>query len=138
MRRRVLERGLQRGVADQELRVRRLSQRHMPRVGKQHLRQHDRRRRLRSHGDGPHVLERRLRHELDRVNRSLGRDAQPREDAEAMGVPRELDRRDRRDVELAAEQLLVKRRRDALYLVHLGVQPEEDRRHVDVGDASEP
>ncbi len=137
VRRRILERGLQRRIADQQLRLRLLAERDMRRLGQQHLRQHDRRRGLRRDGDGTHVFERRLRHELDRVDRALRRHAKARQDAQPLGVPRVLDRRDRRDVELTGDDLRVQRGRNALHLLDLRVEPEEDRRHVHVRDAAE-
>ena len=79
MRRRVLERALQRLVADQELRVGLLLERDVLDVRQQHLREHDRGRALGRHrhariaGTGP-------RHELDRVDRALGGDAHARQD----------------------------------------------------------
>ena len=48
--------------------------------------------------------ERHARDELDRVDRALRRDAQPRQDPQRRRVPRVLDRRDRREVELAVER----------------------------------
>ena len=102
MRRRVLERALQRGVADQQRRVGLLAERNVLGLGQQHLRQHDRGRALGRHGDRPHLLERLARDELDRVDRALGRDAEPRQDPQPLGVARVLDRGDRREVELAA------------------------------------
>ena len=53
------------------------------------------------------------------------------------GVARVLDRRDRRDVDLAVEERLVQLGRHAGDLLDVGVQPEEDRRHVHVADAAE-
>ena len=73
------------------------------RVGQQHLRQHDRGRRLGRDRDGADAVERRRRDELDRVDRALGRDAEPRQQPQDVGVARVLDRRDRRRVELAGD-----------------------------------
>ena len=75
---------------------------HMPRLGKEHLRQDDRGRALGRDRDRPDVLERRARDELDRVDRPLRGDAQARQEAKPVGVPRVLDRRDRRDVDSPA------------------------------------
>ena len=138
VRRRVLERAPQRRVADQELRVGLLSERHVPRVREQHLREHDRGRALGRHRDRPDLREGRPRDELDRVDGALRRDAQARQDPQRRRVARVLDRRDRREVELAVEQQPVQLGRDALDLLDLGVQPVEDRRHVHVRDAAEP
>ena len=56
---------------------------------------------------------------------------------EVQGVPCVLDRRDRCQIELAGEQPRVQLGRHPLHLVHLGIEPVEDRRHVHVGDAAE-
>ena len=77
------------------------------------------------------------RDELDRVDRALGRDAQPRQEAQPVGVPRVFDRGDRRQVELAGEQARVQLGRHALNLLDLSLEPVEDRRHVHVRDAPE-
>ena len=65
------------------------------------------------------------------------RDAEPRQQEQRVGVARVLDRRDRRRVDLARDQPPVELGRDAGDLLVLGVDPEEDRRHVRVGDAAE-
>src|SRR6266508_1258886 len=135
---RILERRLERGVADQQLGVRFLAERHVVGVGQQHLREHDRGGALGRDRDRPHLLERCPRDELDRVDRSLGRDAEPRQDPQPRGVARVLDRRDRREVDLAVDQPPVQIGGDADDLVDLGVEPEEDGRHVHVRDAAEP
>ena len=137
MRRRVLERALQRRVADQQLRVGLLAERDVLGLGQQHLRQHDRRRALRRDRDRPHLLERLLRDELDRVDRALRADAEPRQDPQPVGVPRPLDRRDRREVELAGDEPPVELGRDAGDLLDLVLEPVEDRRHVHVRDAAQ-
>ena len=137
MRRRVLEGALQRGVADQQRRVGLLAERHVVGLGEQHLRQHDRGRALRRDRHAAHLLERLARDELDRVDGALGGDAEPRQQAQAVGVARVLDRGDRREVELAVQQPRVQLGRHALHLLHLGLEPVEDRRHVHVGDAAE-
>ena len=54
-----------------------------------------------------------------------------------VGVARVLDRRDRRGVELAGDEAAVELGRDADDLLELGVDAEEDRRHVGVRDAAE-
>ena len=128
----------QRRVADQQLRVGLLAERHVLRVRQQHLRQHDRGRALGRDRDGADPLERHRRDELDRVDRALGRDAEPRQEPQPVGVPRPLDRRDRRHVDLAGEQRPRELGRDAGDLLDLGVEPVEDRRHVHVRDAAEP
>ncbi len=56
---------------------------------------------------------------------------------EPVGVPAVRDRRDRREVDLAGDQPLVELGGDAGDLLHLGLELEEDGRHVDVGDAAE-
>ena len=58
MRRRILERGPQRGVSDEQLRFRLLAERHLLGLGQQHLRQRDGRRGLGRDRDGAHALER--------------------------------------------------------------------------------
>ena len=78
------------------------------------------------------------RHELDRVDSTLGRDAEPRQEAKPVRVPGVLDRRDRRDVDLAGEEHPVELGRDAGHLLDLVRQTMEDRRHVHVRDAAEP
>ena len=65
--RRILERRLERRVADQKRRLGTLAEWDVRRLGQQHLRQDDGRRRLRRHGDGAHGLSGVL-HELDRVD----------------------------------------------------------------------
>src|SRR5438874_3409308 len=137
VRRRVLERRLERGVADEERRVRLFAERDMLRLREQHPRQGDRGGRLRGDRDDAHLLERLARDELDRIDRAFRRDAQPRQQPQLVRVARVLDRRDRRSVELAVEQHLVQLRRHALHLVDLGVDAVEDRRHVHVRDAAE-
>ena len=77
------------------------------------------------------------RDELDRVDRALRRDADPRQDPQPVGVPRVLDRRDRRDVELAVEQQPVELRRHAHDLLHLRDQPDRRPAPCCVGDAAE-
>ena len=84
-----------------------------------------------------HLLEGLSRDELDRVDGALGGDAEARQQAQAVGVARVLDRGDRRQVELAGEQARVEVGRHALHLVDLGLEPVEDRRHVHIGDAAE-
>ena len=139
MRRRILERRPQRRVADQELRVRLvgLVERHMHGVGKQHLRQYDGSGRFGCNRDRAHALERRSRDQLDRLDRSLARDAEPRQQAQAVGVPRVRDRRDRGDVEIAGHEPAVQLGRHADDLLHVELEPVEDRRHVHVADAPE-
>ena len=134
---RILERAPKSGVADQELRVRRLVERHVARVREQDASEHDRRRALGRDPDRPDLVDRLRRDELDRVDRAFGGDAQAREEAQAIRVACPLDGRDRRDVDLAGEELLRQLDGDALDFVHLGLQSVEDRRHVHVGDAAE-
>ncbi len=139
MGRRILEGGLERGVADQELRVGLLAERHV------------RRRRGRSTfvsttevadsgvtATARISLERQPRDELDRVDRALRGDAEPRQEQQRVGVTRVLDRGDRRGVDLARDQPPVELGRDAGDLLELRLDPEEDGRHVRVGDPSEP
>ena len=76
---RILERGLQRRVADQELRVGLLAERHVLGLRQQHLRQHDRGRGLGRDRDRAHLLERLARDELDRVHRPFRAHAQTRQ-----------------------------------------------------------
>ena len=129
----ILERALERRVADQQLRVRASSPSGtMLRLRQQHAREHDRGRALRRHGDRAHAAERQPRDELDRVDGALRRDAQPRQQAQPVRVARVLDRRDRRDVDLAVDQHPVQLRRDAGDLLDVVLEPVEDRRHVDV------
>ena len=52
-------------------------------------------------------------------------------------MARILDRRDRGDVELPVDQQPVQLGRHADDLLHVVLEPVEDRRHVDVGDAAE-
>jgi hypothetical protein len=137
VRRRVLERRLERRVADQQRRVRLLAERHVPRLREQHLGQDDGRGRLGRDGDRLDTLERHARDELDRVDGALGADAQPRQDPQLRRVARVLDRRDRREVELAGEEAAVQLRRHARDLLGLRLEAVEDRRHVDVADAAE-
>ena len=127
----------ERRVADQQLRVRLLPERDVLGLRQQHLRQHHRRRGLRRDRDDAYLLERLLRHELDRLDRALGGDAQAREQPQLVRVARILDRRDRRRVELAGDEHLVQLGRDAEHLFHLGLDAVEDGRHVDVRDAAE-
>ena len=75
--------------------------------------------------------------ELDRVDRALRRDAEPRQQEQRVGIARVLDRRDRRRVDLAGDEPPVQLGRDAGDLLVLGVDAEEDRRHVRVRDAAE-
>jgi hypothetical protein len=79
----------------------------------------------------------RRRDELDRVHGSFGGDAETRKDPEAVGVPAVRDRGDRREVDLAGDQPLVELGGDTADLLHLGLELEEDGRHVHVGDAAE-
>ena len=137
MRGRILERTPESCVADQELRVRRLVEGHVARVRKQDPSEHDRRRALGRDPDRPDLVDRLRRDELDRVDRAFGGDAQAREEAQAIRVAGPFDGRDRRNVDLAREELLRQLDRDALDFVHLGVQTVEDRRHVHVRDAAE-
>ncbi len=138
VRRRVLERRLQRCVADQQRRVGVRAERDVLCLGEEHLRQNDRRGRLGRDRDGADPVERRRGDELDRVDRALGGDAEPRQQEQRVGVARVLDRGDRRGVDLAREQPPVEVGRDADDLLVLDLDPVEDRRHVGVGDAPEP
>ena len=138
VRRRVLEGAPEGRVADQELRVGVGVEREDLRLREQDVREDDGRRALGGHGDGADLAERGARHELDRVDGALRRDAEARQEAQPGRVPRVLDRRDRRDVDLAGEKHPVELGRDARHLLHLVGQPVEDRRHVDVRDAAEP
>src|SRR5262249_38511341 len=79
-----------------------------------------------------------LRDELDRVDGALRGDAQARQQAKRLGVPRVLDRGDRRRVELAGDQAAVELRRHAGDLLVVDVDAEEDGRHGGVGEAPEP
>ena len=135
--RRILEGALQRGVADQQLRIRLLVERADLGRREQHLRQHDRGGALGRDRHRADAAERHPGHELDRVDRALGRDAEPRQQPERVGVARVLDRRDRGDVELSVEQEPVELGRNARDLLDVVLEPVEDRRHVDVGDAAE-
>ena len=137
VRRRVLERGLERRVADQELCLRVLTQGNLLGVGEEHARQHDRGRGLGRDRDGADALERRLRDQLDRLDGSVTGDTEARQQPERVGVARVLDRRDRRNVELAGDELPVELCGDADDLVDFRLEPKEDRRHVDVADAAE-
>ena len=74
---RILERRLQGSVADQELRVGLLSKGNVVGIRQQHLRQHNRGRRLGRDRHRAHVLERLARHELDRIHRPFRAHAQP-------------------------------------------------------------
>src|SRR2546430_1125902 len=104
VRRRILERGLQRRIADQELRIGLLPERHVLGLRQQHLRQHDRGRGLRRDGDLPHLLERLAGHELERIHRTLRAHAQARQKPESIPIARILDGRDLREAGLAGEQ----------------------------------
>ena len=105
VRRRVLERAAERRVADEELRVGFCFERHVLGVGAAAPSSAPPRWRSRASPPRPHLLERQPGDELDRVDGALGGDAEPRQEAQAVGVPRVLDGRDRRHVELAGEQL---------------------------------
>ena len=52
-------------------------------------------------------------------------------------APRVGDRRDWSEIDLSGEQALVELGRDAGHLLDVGLQPEEERGHVDVRDASQ-
>jgi hypothetical protein len=135
---RVLERAPQSRVADQERRVRLDAERDDLRPRQQDAHEDDRGRALRRNGNRADLAERDPAHELDRVDGALGRDAQAWQDQQPVGVPRVLDRRDRRDVDLAREQHAVELRRDTAHLIDVRLDAVEDRRHVHVGDAAEP
>ena len=139
VRRGVLEGTAERRVADQHARVGGMVERHQLDIAQEHLRQDDRRRALGRDCDCPHLLERTAGDELDRVDGSLGRDAQLGEKAQLVGVPGVLDRRDRRDVDLACHQAAVELGRDAGHLLDVDTgQVVEDGRHVRVGDPAQP
>jgi hypothetical protein len=98
--------------------------------------QHDGRGALGRDGNGANARERHARHELDRVDSTLGGDAQARQEPQRVGVARVLDGRDRRDVELPVEQHAIELRRHADDLLDLVREAVKDGRHVDVGDAT--
>ena len=79
------------------------------------------------------ATERHPRDELDRVDGSLGRDAEARQQPQLIGVARVLDRGDRRHVDLARDEQPVElgraRRRPP---PPRACEPVEDRRHVHV------
>ena len=133
---RVFERRTQRSVPDQQLRLGVLAERDMLGVREEHLCQDDRSRRLRGDRDRPHLLGRSLRDQLNGLDCALAGDTQARHEAKPICGSRVLDRRDRRDVELAGDELTVEIRRDPDDLLDLGFEPVEDRRHVDVPDAA--
>ena len=137
VRSRILESRLQRRIADQQGRLSLFAERHVLGFGQEHLRQHDRGSALRGDGDRAYVLQRRPGDELDRVDRPLGADAEPRQNSQPVGVACVLDRRDRCQVALARKQRAVQVRRDADELLDLGVEPIEDRCHVHVADSAE-
>jgi hypothetical protein len=89
---RILEGALQRSVADQELGVRFLAERKVLGLRDQHLGQDDGRGALGRDRDAAHLLKWAPGDELDRVDRALRADAEPREQPESLGVPRPLDR----------------------------------------------
>ena len=134
---RVLEHALERGIADQKLRVRLLPERHVHGVRQQDADEHDRGRALRRDGNRPDSGKRRTRDELDRVDRPLRGNCNAGEDAKPVGVARVRDRRDRGQIDLAREQPAVQLRRNARDLLGVRVEAEEERRHVDVRDAPE-
>ena len=137
VRRRILERALQRGVADQERRVRVHPQGQDLRLREQDADEDDRGRALRRHRDRSDLTEGQAGHELDRVDGALGGDAEPREDPQPVVVSRVLDGRDRCDVDLPVEQHPVELGGDADDLLDLGLETVEDGRHVHVADAAE-
>ena len=81
VRRRILEGALQRGVADEQRGVGLFLEGEDLGVREQHPREHDGGGALGRDGDRPHATEGHAAHELDRVDGSLGRDAQPRQES---------------------------------------------------------
>ncbi len=139
VRRRILEHALQRRIADEQrgVGVVRLRERNLLGVREEHAHEDGGCRALRSDGDRVDAVDGSARDQLDRVDRALGRDAESRQDAQPVRVAAVGDRRDRREVDLARDQLFVEVGRDAADLVDVGVQLEEDGRHVHVGDTAE-
>jgi hypothetical protein len=126
-------------IADEELGVGVvcLFERHLLGVREEDAHQHSRGRALRGDRNGIDAVDWRTRDELDRVHRSFGGDAETRKDPEPAGVAPVGDRGDRREVDLAVDQPLVELGGDPTDLLHLGLELEEDGRHVHVGDAAE-
>jgi hypothetical protein len=133
----VLESASQCGVADQERRVGRVVERNVVRVGHEHPEKDGRRRALRGDGDRSDALERQLRDELDRAGRAVGGDTEAGQYHQPIGMACPGDGGDRRDVDLPVQQRAVELRRDTRYLLNVGLETEEDRSHVQIGDAAE-
>ncbi len=138
MGRRVLERAAERRVADEERRVRVQPERDDLGTREQDADEDDARRALRGDCDRANLPERKPRHELNRVDGALGGDAEAREDPQPFGVARVVDRRDGGEIDVALEKHSRELRGHALDLLHVGLEPVEDGRHVHVRDAAEP